>query len=158
MNTSHLLLRPTVVIWLSPNESRDILHVSKGVGAYSNRDSKSLRFNSILLSMCIFSATYIYWGYNNNKLFVVGTYRLYMYFSDKVLLQIRLKTRQGRHDADRLVTRRGMYYIYLCGFPLGSWALVWRRAGSLRSAYVRIQFNSIQIQMLYYQTQNKQCP
>ena len=29
-------------------------------------------------------------------------------------------------------------------FPLGSWALVWPRAGSLRSAYVRIQFNSLQ--------------
>ena len=37
-----------------------------------------------------------------------------------------------------------MYYICLCGFPLGSWALLWPRAGSLGSAYVRIQFNSIQ--------------
>ena len=27
----------------------------------------------------------------------------------------------------------------LCGFPLSSWALVWPRVGSLRSAYMRIQ-------------------
>ena len=40
------------------------------------------------------------------------------------------------------VLRRGMYYIHLCGFSLGSWALVWPRAGSLGSAYVRIQLNS----------------
>ena len=32
------------------------------------------------------------------------------------------------------------YVLYLlCGFPLGSWALAWPRAGSLRSAYVWIQ-------------------
>ena len=36
-----------------------------------------------------------------------------------------------------------MYYIYLCGFPLGSWALVWPRAGVLRSACVKIHQSSI---------------
>ena len=39
----------------------------------------------------------------------------------------------------RVFLRRGISYIYLCGFPLGSWALVWPRGGSLRSANVTIQ-------------------
>ena len=39
------------------------------------------------------------------------------------------------------VLRRGMYYIYLCGSPLGPWALLWPRAGWLRSAFVRIKLS-----------------